>query len=157
MRTLFAFLLIVGLGSCAFAADITTPQPTLPQTPLTIQTAKGPVRLTVEMATTWQQQQTGLMFRKTVAANAGMLFDFVTENPQAFWMKNTLIPLDMLFIKADGTIVRIAANTTPLSEDPVPSYEPVRAVLEIAGGRAAELGLRPGDRAVHPIFRNGVR
>ena len=157
MRVLFAILLCIGLGSLACAADITGPQPTLPQTPLTIQTAKGPVRFTVEMATTPQQQQIGLMFRKVVAPNAGMLFDFGVESPQAFWMKNTLVPLDMLFIKADGTIVRIAANTKPLSEDTVPSYEPVRVVLEIAGGRAAELGLQPGDRAIHPIFKNAGR
>src|SRR5882724_13471360 len=126
MRIFFAILLSLGLGSLALAADITGPQRTLPQSPLTIQTAKGPARFTVEMATTPQQQQVGLMFRKTLAPNAGMLFDFGVESPQAFWMKNTLIPLDMLFIKADGTIVRIAANTTPLSEEPVPSYEPVR-------------------------------
>ena len=157
MRIFFAILLSLGLGSLALAADITSPQRTLPQSPLTIQTAKGPVRFTVEMATTPQQQQIGLMFRKAVAPNAGMLFDFVEERPQAFWMKNTLIPLDMLFIKADGTIVRIAANTTPLSEDTVPSYEPVRVVLEIAGGRAAELGLQLGDRAIHPIFKNAGR
>jgi uncharacterized protein len=157
MRMLFAFLLTVGLGAGALAAEIAGPQPTLPQSPLTIQTAKGPARFTVEMATTSPQQQTGLMFRKTLAPNAGMLFDFVTESPQSFWMKNTLIPLDMVFIKANGTIVRIAANTTPLSEDPVPSYEPVRAVLEIPGGRAAELGMQPGDRAIHPIFRNAGR
>jgi uncharacterized membrane protein (UPF0127 family) len=157
MRVLFAILLCLEFGSLALAADITGPQPTLPQTPLTIQTAKGPVRFTVEMATTAQQQEIGLMFRKTVAPNAGMLFDFGAERPQAFWMKNTLVPLDMLFIKADGTIVRIAARTTPLSEDTVPSYEPVRVVLEIAGGRAAELGLQPGDRAVHPIFKNAGR
>jgi len=157
MRMLFAFLLTVGLGARALAAEISSPQPTLPQSLLTIQTAKGPARFTVERATTSQQQQTGLMSRKTLAPNAGMLFDFVTERPQSFWMKNTLIPLDMVFIKADGTIVRIAANTTPLSEDPVPSYEPVRVVLEIPGGRAAELGMQPGDRAIHPIFRNAGR
>ena len=154
MRLLFAVLLSFGLGSLAYAAEITGPQPTLPTTPLTIQTAKGPARFTVEMATSWPQQEVGLMFRKTLAPNAGMLFDFVTESPQSFWMKNTLIPLDMLFIKADGTIVRIAANTKPLSEEPVPSYEPVRAVLEIAGGRAAELGLQPGDKAINKIFGN---
>jgi uncharacterized membrane protein (UPF0127 family) len=157
MRMIFAFMLTLSLGSLAFAQEITGPQRTLPQSPLTIQTARGPVRFTVEMATLPQQRQIGLMFRKTLARNAGMLFDFETEGPQSFWMKNTLIPLDMLFIKANGTIVRIAANTTPLSEDSVPSYEPVRVVLEIPGGRAAELGLQPGDRAIHPIFRDAGR
>ena len=157
MRMIAVLLLVLGFGCLACAAEITGPQPTLPQTQLTIQTAKGPVRFTVEMATTWDQQERGLMFRKTLAPNAGMLFDFVDESNQAFWMKNTLIPLDMLFIKANGTIVRIAANAKPLSEDSIPSYEPVRAVLEIPGGRAAELGLQPGDRAVHQIFKNNAK
>ncbi len=155
MRFEFAFVLMLGflgLSAPVQAQVITSPQPTLPQNPLVIQTAKGRVNLTVEMALTPQQQQTGLMYRKTLAPNAGMLFDFGRESPQAFWMKNTLIPLDMLFIKADGTIVRIAAMTKPLSEDTVPSYEPVRVVLEIPGGRAAELGIKPGDKAIHRIF-----
>ena len=94
------------------------------------------------------------MFRKSVAPNAGMLFDFMKDDEQAFWMKNTLIPLDMLFIKKDGRIARIAANAKPLSTDSIPSYEPVRAVLEIAGGRAAELGLKPGDLVRNKAFGN---
>ena len=154
MRKLFAFLFSFGLIASAFAAEITAPQPTLPQAPLVIETAKGPQRLTVEMATTGAQQERGLMFRKSVAPNEGMLFDFVNEDEHSFWMKNTLIPLDMLFIKKDGTIARIAAMAKPLSEDSIPSYEPVRAVLEIAGGRAAELGLKPGGKVRHTIFGN---
>jgi uncharacterized membrane protein (UPF0127 family) len=157
MRLVFAIVTVlglIGLGAPLGAQEITQPQPTLPQNPLVIQTSKGRVNLTVEMATTPQQQQIGLMFRKTLAPNAGMLFDFGVERPQAFWMKNTLIPLDMLFIKGDGTIVRIAAMTKPLSEDTVPSYEPVRVVLELAGGRAAALGIQPGDKAIHRIFGN---
>jgi uncharacterized membrane protein (UPF0127 family) len=157
MRTVLAFLISFGLLSCAFAAEITGPQPTLPQMPLVLQSAKGPTRFTVEMATTWPQQEVGLMFRKSIGPNAGMLFDFVNESNQNFWMKNTLIPLDLLFIKANGTIVRIAANAKPLSTDSIPSYEPVRAVLEIAGGRAAELGLKPGDKALHAIFGNAPK
>jgi uncharacterized membrane protein (UPF0127 family) len=107
------------------------------------------------MATTWPQQETGLMFRKVVAPNSGMLFDFGKDGPVSFWMKNTLIPLDMLFIKGDGRVARIAANAKPLSTDAIPSYEPVRAVLEIAGGRAAELGLKPGDLVRNVAFGNG--
>ena len=94
------------------------------------------------------------MFRKTLAPNAGMLFDFGQEQEESFWMKNTLIPLDMLFIKANGDIARIASNAKPLSEEGIPSYEPVRAVLEIAGGRAAQLGLKPGDKVRQAIFGN---
>jgi len=157
MRVFLSFLFAFGLMACAFAAEITGPQPTLPQGPLIIDTAKGPARFTVEMAATWEQQERGLMFRKAVAPAAGMLFDFVSERDQNFWMKNTLIPLDLLFIKADGTIVRVAANAKPLSEDSIPSYQPVRAVLEIAGGRAAELGIKPGDKAHHAIFGNMPR
>ena len=155
MRTFLTLVFALGFAAQALAqTEITSAQPTLPQTPLVIQTAKGPVRFSVEMAVTWPQQERGLMFRKSVAPNAGMLFDFMKESEQAFWMKNTLIPLDMLFIKADGRIARIAANAKPLSTDSIPSYEPVRAVLEIAGGRAAELGLKPGDQVRNAVFGN---
>jgi hypothetical protein len=157
MRALLAFLFSFGLMGCVFAAEITGPQPTLPQSPMIIETAKGPQRITVELATSWEQQERGLMFRKTLAPNAGMLFDFGKESEQAFWMKNTLIPLDMLFIKADGTVARIAANAKPLSEESIPSYQPVRAVLEIPGGRAAELGLKAGDKVRQAIFGNMPR
>ena len=154
MRSLLALMFVFSVSAALAQSEITGPQPTLPQTPLVIQTAKGPVRFSVEMATTWPQQEQGLMFRKSVAPNAGMLFDFMKDDEQAFWMKNTLIPLDMLFIKKDGRIARIAANAKPLSTDSIPSYEPVRAVLEIAGGRAAELGLKPGDLVRNKAFGN---
>jgi len=154
MRAILALLLTFGLVFSAGAADITAAQPTLPTAPLVIDTSKGPVQFTVEMAITPTQQETGLMFRKSVAPNAGMLFDFVHETETNFWMKNTLVPLDMLFIKANGTIARIAVNAKPLSEDSIPSYEPVRAVLEIAGGRAGQLGLKAGDKVHSAIFGN---
>lgn len=92
------------------------------------------------------------MFRKSLAPDAGMLFDFHTPDFQTFWMKNTVIPLDMIFIRADGRILRIAENTVPLSETLVPSGGPVRAVLEVIGGTAKKLGIAPGDRVTHPIF-----
>ena len=154
MRTLIACILTTGLALSAYAAEITAPQPKLPTAPLVIDAAKGPAQFTVELAVTWPQQERGLMFRKALAPNEGMLFDFGKEQETSFWMKNTLIPLDMLFIKANGTIARIAANAKPLSEDSIPSYEPVRAVLEIAGGRAAQLGIKPGDKARSAIFGN---
>lgn len=154
MRAFLALLLTFGLVFSACAADITGPQPTLPTAPLVIDTPRGPVQFTAEMAITDTQQETGLMFRKSLAPNAGMLFDFGRETETSFWMKNTLIPLDMLFIKANGTIARIAANAKPLSEDSIPSYEPVRAVLEIAGGRAAQLGLKAGDKVHAATFNN---
>lgn len=101
---------------------------------------------TVEMARTPAQQERGLMERRELAADAGMLFPFDPPQPASFWMRNTLIPLDMIFIRPDGTIARVAANTVPLSEAPVGVDEPVTAVLEIRGGRSAELGVREGDR-----------
>jgi uncharacterized membrane protein (UPF0127 family) len=114
--------------------------------PLTIHSANGDHRFTVELARTADQQETGLMFRRSLPANRGMIFPYDPPVPASFWMKNTLIPLDMIFIRADGRIARIAANTVPESLDPVPAGEPVAAVLEIRGGRSAELGIREGDR-----------
>ena len=118
----------------------------LQQVPLTIESASGTHRFTVEVARSPEEQANGLMHRQSLAPDRGMLFPYAPPQPVAFWMKNTLIPLDMIFIRADGTIARIAANTVPMSLDPVPSLEPVAAVLELAGGRAAELGIREGDR-----------
>lgn len=110
---------------------------------------------TVEIADDDAERARGLMFREELAPDAGMLFDFVDERPVAFWMQNTLIPLDMLFIAGDGTIRHIHANATPLSTDSIPSEYPVRAVLEINGGSARLLGIKPGDKVRHPIFGNG--
>lgn len=107
-------------------------------------------RFAVEVARTQEQQATGLMHRQSLAPDAGMIFPYDPPRDASFWMKNTLIPLDMIFIRPDGTIARIEANTVPMSLDPVPSLEPVSAVLEIAGGRAAELGIQPGDRVEWP-------
>ena len=118
----------------------------LPTVPLTIRSANGDHRFTVEVARTAAEQATGLMFRRALPANHGMIFPYDQPTPVAFWMKNTLIPLDMIFIRADGRIARIAANTVPHSLEPVPAGEPVVAVLELRGGRSAELGIRAGDR-----------
>ena len=101
---------------------------------------------TVEVARTASQQETGLMNRHGLAPDAGMLFPFDPPRPASFWMRNTLIPLDMIFIRPDGSIARIAANTVPMSETPVAVTEPMTAVLEIGGGRAAQLGIKEGDR-----------
>ena len=118
----------------------------LEQVPLTILSASGTHRFTVEVARTPEEQANGLMHRQSLAPDRGMLFPYDPPQSTSFWMKNTLIPLDIIFIRADRTIARIAANTVPLSLEPVPSLEPVAAVLEIAGGRSAELGIAVGDR-----------
>ena len=122
----------------------------LEQMPLTIRSGNRTHNFTVEVARTPQEQANGLMHRQSLAPDRGMIFPYSPPQDIAFWMKNTLIPLDMIFIRADGTIARIADNTVPLSLDPVPSLEPVVAVLEIAGGRAAELGVKPGDTVNWP-------
>ncbi|HEV2818124.1 MAG TPA: DUF192 domain-containing protein [Allosphingosinicella sp.] len=113
---------------------------------LTVESGGRRHGFTVEVARTPDQQARGLMGRRSLAADAGMLFPYDPPQPASFWMRNTLIPLDMIFIRADGSIARIAANTVPLSETPVTVAEPVTAVLELRGGRAAELGIRAGDR-----------
>ena len=114
--------------------------------PLTISSSGGTHRFTVEVARTPEEQRVGLMNRQQLAPDRGMIFPFEAERVASFWMRNTLIPLDMIFVRADGSITNIEANTVPLSEEPVLSHEPVAAVLEIAGGRSAELGIKPGDK-----------
>ena len=120
--------------------------------PLEIATKSGVHVFAVEMASTPEEQAKGLMFRRHMPEGQGMLFDFHREQPTSFWMKNTYIPLDMIFIRGDGRILRIAENTVPLSEALVTSGGPVRAVLEVIGGTARKLGIAPGDRVAHPIF-----
>lgn len=113
--------------------------------PLSIHTAHGRRQFKVEVARTPDEQERGLMFRESLAPDGGMIFPLGKARPASFWMKNTVIPLDIIFVRADGKIARIAANATPYSLDTIDSFEPVTAVLEIAGGRAAALGIAPGD------------
>lgn len=116
--------------------------------PLLVRSAKGEHRFAVEVAATPAQQEKGLMFRKALDEDGGMLFPMDPPRVASFWMKNTIIPLDMLFMRTDGTIAFIGANTQPYSREPVSAGIPVAAVLELRGGRAAELGIGPGDRIV---------
>lgn len=112
---------------------------------LTVHSDNGNHRFSVEVAATPEQQQRGLMFRRSLAPDQGMIFPYDPPQEVGFWMKNTFIPLDMIFIRQDGTIARIA-HAQPLTLDSVPSGEPVSAVLEIRAGRAAQLGIKEGDR-----------
>jgi Uncharacterized conserved protein len=122
---------------------------------LTVETAAGGrYRFDIELAETPMQQMQGLMFREKMAPDAGMLFIYDRPQPASFWMKNTLIPLDMIFIGADGRIVNIHQNAVPQSLDAVNSAGPVKAILEINGGMSARLGIRAGDRVLYPIFGN---
>jgi uncharacterized membrane protein (UPF0127 family) len=121
--------------------------------PLEIVTKSGVRSFSVEMAVTEQEQQTGLMYRKHLPEGQGMLFDFSPEQQVTMWMKNTFIPLDMIFIRTDGSILRIAENTEPQSTALIYSMGPVKAVLEVNGGTAKALGIAPGDKVVHPLFK----
>lgn len=125
-----------------------------PTARLTIVTAGGPHEFTVELATTPAQMEQGLMFRQSLAPDAGMLFDFKSPQTVMMWMKNTWIPLDMLFVDASGHIVNIHERAVPGSLATIGSAAPVRAVVELNGGTAARLGIRPGDEVKFPIFGN---
>ena len=112
---------------------------------LLIETGGRQLKFDVELALNDSERARGLMFREKLGPYDGMLFDFFQEAPVSFWMKNTVIPLDMIFIRGDGTIARIASDTIPYSLEPVDSGEPVAAVLELAGGKAAALGIAEDD------------
>ena len=121
---------------------------------IVIDTASGPKPFTVEIAATPDSQERGLMYRTQMAPDAGMLFDFRHSQMASFWMKNTILPLDMLFVRQDGTISTITADAKPYSLDIISSLEPVRAVIEINGGRAKALGIAAGDKVHAGIFGN---
>jgi uncharacterized protein len=123
-----------------------------PRELLVIATASGEQKFDVEIADDARETSIGLMFRRDMAANEGMLFDFGVEGRRSFWMRNTYIPLDMIFIKADGTIDSIAERATPLSEKSVPSKGAVRFALEINGGLSDSLGIAPGDKVTGPAI-----
>jgi uncharacterized protein len=136
----------------AVTASAAKPALAASQSTLDIVSKGGVHSFTVELATNDEERSRGLMFRKTLPEGHGMLFDFEHEAPVAFWMHNTYIPLDMIFIRADGSILRIAENAEPLSDRLIPSGGPVRAVLEVIGGTARKLGIAPGDQVKGAIF-----
>jgi hypothetical protein len=138
---LFAFLAAVPIR----AAGLQT---------LEIVSTTGVHAFTVELVDNDADREKGLMFRKELPEGRGMLFDFHAEAPVSFWMENTYIPLDMIFIRGDGSILRIAENATPLSTKIIPSGGPVRAVLEVIGGTARKMGIAPGDKVASPIFKS---
>jgi len=145
LRTFVAALLGLVLASAApgVAAELQN---------LEIVSKNGVHPFAVEMAVTDEERAQGLMYRRELPEGQGMLFDFKSEHSTEFWMKNTYIPLDIIFIRADGRILRIAENTEPLSEKRIPSGGPIRGVLEVIAGTARKLGIAPGDRVAHPIF-----
>jgi uncharacterized protein len=142
-----AAMLLPSLGPAGFAraAGVET---------IEIASKTGVHTFEVEMALTPDEKERGLMFRRELPAGHGMLFDFMVDQNVAFWMKNTYIPLDMMFIRGDGRILRIEENAEPLSERNIPSGGPVRAVLEVIGGTARKLGIAPGDQVGGAIFKS---
>jgi len=140
---LSAVVLCAFVGSSGQAASVQS---------LEIVTKSGVQVFSVEMATTEQEKETGLMYRKELPDGKGMLFDFSPEQQVSMWMKNTYISLDMIFIRADGRILRIAESTEPLSTKIISSGGPVKGVLEVIAGTAQKYGIAPGDRVAHPLF-----
>jgi uncharacterized protein len=122
------------------------------QDTIDIVTKTGVHAFSVELATTSAEQERGLMYRKELPEGHGMLFDFQTEQQVSFWMHNTYIPLDMIFIAADGRIAHIAENAKPMSDDLIPSVRPIRAVLEVIAGTVRKFGIASGDRVTGSIF-----
>lgn len=159
-RALFATLALTAFAACA-PIEARTAEPAAPAPasvpaaelePLAVVTAAGPVRFQVEVADDDRERARGLMYRASLADDRGMLFVYQQAQPASFWMRNTWISLDIIFIAPNGRILNIAENTTPYSEAPIPSAGVVRGVLEIRGGLARELGIEPGDKVDHPVF-----
>ncbi len=154
MRRFFAAVCLAAavLGSPACASTGPTRAQSLEITPLSIRTATGEHAYRVELADSDVERETGLMFRTELARDAGMLFVYPQDQFIGLWMRNTLIPLDMVFIRADGTVSSVAKGAVPHDETPIVSKEPLRAVLELAAGEADRIGVKPGDRVLHAAF-----
>jgi uncharacterized protein len=120
---------------------------------LMLRTATAEIPINIEVTETDQDKAVGLMFRTELALDAGMLFPYTPAQEVTMWMKNTYISLDMVFITSDGTVHRIQSRTEPLSETVIASGGPVAAVLELVGGAAEKLGLKPGDKVLHRHFK----
>jgi uncharacterized membrane protein (UPF0127 family) len=149
-RTLMALTLAFAFGLPAAAQN---PNVRFEKSELTIESGGKRHRFTVEFADNDERRTLGLMHRRQMAADAGMLFDFKRDSPVAMWMRNTLIPLDMLFVDREGIVRHIHERAVPMSEAIISSEENVRAELELNGGTVARLGLKKGDRLVHAMFR----
>jgi uncharacterized protein len=145
MRIFFLLAALMFVVAPARAAAVKTER-------LVIETAKGEQVFKVEVVREEKERSRGLMYRKRLADDRGMLFEYDPPQDVAFWMKNTYLPLDIIFIGTDGKIITIAANTTPLSLDRIPSNGVARGVLEIKGGFAEKLGIKVGDRVRHALF-----
>ena len=148
----FAKLFLIVL---AFSACSSEPEPK-PTTPLVIKTTEGEVRFMVEIANTPEDLKTGLMHRTNLGFNSGMIFNIYPVRPTAMWMKNTKIPLDMLFVAPDASINMIKENAEPMSEELIISRDPVRAVIEINAGQVKRHGIQVGDKVTHMLLNSMV-
>jgi uncharacterized membrane protein (UPF0127 family) len=151
-RSLLAPIVAILAALLAFGAVDAAGSVTFEEMPLFIEATSGRFEFQVELAVSPEQRSQGLMFREDLDEDRGMLFDFGRSQPASMWMRNTYVPLDMLFIDAAGRITQIATDTQPLSDAAIASREPVRAVLELRAGVTAKLGIEPGDRVIHPLF-----
>lgn len=138
--------IVAAVSSLLLVAALTVSAQALPVTTIHVTTESGQHDITVEWAVTPDERERGLMERRTMADDHGMIFDFTTEQPVFFWMKDTPLSLDMVFVKSDGTVSRIERQATPFSEAVIPGGAPVRYVIELVGGEAARLKLQPGNR-----------
>jgi len=150
MRILPAFIALLFLAACAPSSN--GAEGSADWFHVDVVTASGTHGFTVEIADTPEEQRRGLMFRREMAEDAGMLFLYEEEEPQSYWMRNTYIPLDIIYINAEGRIVSIQRDANPLDDTSLPSYAPAIAVLEINGGLSDRLGIRDGDEVIHPFF-----
>ena len=141
LRACLLFVLVLATSAAAFAAKLEK---------LTFETSTGAHVFQVEEALSSEQRRVGLMYRRSLAEDQGMLFDFGRAEEISMWMQNTYVSLDMVFVGSDGLVTRIAENAEPLSTRIISSAGPARYVVEIAGGVAKKIGLKPGDRVVHP-------
>ncbi len=144
-------LALAPFGSAALAQPIVAAQPPLPKIKVTLIVGRDKRRYDAELARTPAQQSAGLMFRRSMARDQGMIFPFATPQPVSFWMENTILPLDIVFIGPDRRILNIAADAKPFSKNFVYSAGPTAAVLELNAGEAARIGLRPGDKVEYTL------
>ena len=151
------WLVLFLFATLAFPMGIGAAEAEMRRDTLVLETAGGRQPITIEIAETLEEKSRGLMFRPKIPDDTGMLFPYGAPQEITMWMKNTYASLDMVFIRGDGTVHRIEANTEPMSERVIPSEGPVVAVLELAAGAAAKYGLKAGDKVLHKSFGNAAR
>jgi len=156
VRRITRRVVLVGAGFLLFSGPARAQLATFAKSKLVIETAKGNFRFDIELALTPPQMAQGLMYRRTLAADAGMLFDYGDPQPIAMWMKNTFIPLDMIFVARDGRVVDFHERAVPMSLDTIESKVPAKAVIEVNAGTVARLGIRIGDTVHYAAFGNAL-